>query len=151
MSAIFFKFSTFNPCLPYQQYMACSNVTGAYQCQAASPIRWTYTRSVCSSHGSLARCARLRVAHAPGIPGTFSKSSLVSDADMHHGTCMAHVPWCMPGSLNSGFLWSRWREERSRHSRCMRNQQFYVSGKRPGVGCCFLLKLEYHSSDNLLN
>ena len=31
------------------------------------------------------------------------------DPDMHHGTCVTHVPWCMPGSLTSGFLWSRWR------------------------------------------
>ena len=23
--------------------------------------------------------------------------------DMHHGTCVTHVPWCMPGSLTSGF------------------------------------------------
>ena len=25
---------------------------------------------------------------------------------MHHGTCVAHVLWCIPGSLSSGFLWS---------------------------------------------
>ena len=37
----------------------------------------------------------------------------------------------MPGSLTSGFLWSRWRGKRSRHSRRMRSPQFYVSGKRP--------------------
>ena len=47
-------------------------------------------------------------AHAPGMPGTFSPSSQVSDPDMHHGTCLTHVPWCMPGSLTSGFLWN-WR------------------------------------------
>ena len=23
---------------------------------------------------------------------------------MHHGTCVTHVPWCMPGSLTRGFL-----------------------------------------------
>ena len=55
----------------------------------------------------------------------------------HHGlavpTCVTHVPWCMSGSLTSGFLWSRWRGKRSRHSRRMRNLQFYVSGKRPMV------------------
>ena len=27
----------------------------------------------------------------------------------HHGTCVTHVPWCMPGSLTCGFLWSRRR------------------------------------------
>ena len=47
-------------------------------------------------------------AHAPGMPGTFSPSPQVSDPDMHHGTCVTHVPWCMPGSLTSGFLWN-WR------------------------------------------
>ena len=50
---------------------------------------------------------------------------------MHHGTCVTHMPWWMPGSLISGFIWSRWRLKRSRHSRRMRNPQFYVSGKRP--------------------
>ena len=53
-----------------------------------------------------------------------------SDPDMHHGTCVAHVPWCMSGSLTDGFLWSQWRGKRSRHSRHMRNPQIYVSGKR---------------------
>ena len=52
---------------------------------------------------------------------------------MHHGTCVTHVPWCMPGSLISSFLWSRWWGKRSWHSRRMRNPQFYVSGKRPMV------------------
>ena len=48
-------------------------------------------------------------AHAPGMPGTFSPPPRVSDPDMHHRTCVTHVPWCMPGSLTSGFLWSRRR------------------------------------------
>ena len=46
-------------------------------------------------------------------------------------TCVTHVPWCMPGSLTSSFLRSRWRGKRSRHSRRMRNPHFCVSGKRP--------------------
>ena len=45
--------------------------------------------------------------HAPGILGMFSPPPRVSDPDMHHGTCVTHVPWCMPGSLVSGFLWGR--------------------------------------------
>ena len=28
------------------------------------------------------------------------RKPLVSDPDMHHGTCVTHVPWCMSGSLN---------------------------------------------------
>ena len=46
-------------------------------------------------------------AHAPGMPGTFSPSPRVSNPDMHHDTCVTHVPWCMPGSLTSSFLWNR--------------------------------------------
>ena len=81
-----------------------------------------------SGHGPLARCVKLRVAHAPG---TFSLPPRVNDPDMHHGSCVTHVPWCMPGSPASGFLWSRMREKRSRHSPRMRNPKFNVSGKRP--------------------
>ena len=38
------------------------------------------------------------------MPGTFyqpptSQEPLVSGPGMHHGTCVAHVPWCMSGSL----------------------------------------------------
>ena len=46
---------------------------------------------------------RIRVAHGPGMPGTFSPPPPVSDPDMHHGTCVTHVTWCMSGSLTSGF------------------------------------------------
>ena len=59
----------------------------------------------------LTRYVKLRVAHAPGMPGTFSPPPRLSDLDMHHGTCLTHVPWCMPESLTSGFLWSCWREK----------------------------------------
>ena len=41
----------------------------------------------------------------------FSSSSRVSDPDMQHGTCVTHVPWCMPGSLTKDLFRSRWREE----------------------------------------
>ena len=57
--------------------------------------------------GPLARYVKLRWAHAPGMPETFSPPPRVSDPDMHHGTCVTHMPWCKPGSLTSGFLWSR--------------------------------------------
>ena len=49
----------------------------------------------------------------------FQRKLLVSDPDMHHGTCVTHVPWCMSGSLNRGG-----GGKRSRHSRHMRNSQF---------------------------
>ena len=58
-------------------------------------------------NGPLTRYVMLWVAHAPGMPGTFSQPPRVSDPDMHHG---------MPGSLNGSFLWCRWWGKRSRHS-----------------------------------
>ena len=82
------------------------------------------------THGPLTRYIKLWVAHAPGMPGTFSPPPRVSNPDMHHGTCVTHVPWCMPGSLTSGLVWCRWRGKRSRHSRRMPHPQFYISGKR---------------------
>ena len=57
------------------------------------------------------------------MPGT-----QVSDSDMHPGTCVTHVTWYVPGSITSGFLWSRWRGKRPRHYRRMRSPQFCVSG-----------------------
>ena len=53
-------------------------------------------------YGPLTRYAKLRVAHAPGMPGTFSPPEQVRDPDMHHGTWVTHGSWCMPGSLTSG-------------------------------------------------
>ena len=82
-------------------------------------------------NGLLTRYAKLRAAHAPGMPGAFIPPPRVSDPNMHHSTCVTHVPWCMLGSLTSDFPWSRWRGKHSRHFRRMRNPQFYVSGKRP--------------------
>ena len=41
------------------------------------------------------------------------------------------MPWCMPGSLTSGFPWKQWRGKHSRHSQRMHNPQIYISGKRP--------------------
>ena len=89
------------------------------------------TCQVRGRHGPLARYVKLRFAHARGMPGTFSPPPRVSDPDMRHGTCVTHVSWCMPGSLTSGFFWSRWRGKRPRHSRRMSNSRFYVSGKTP--------------------
>ena len=30
------------------------------------------------------------------------RKPLLSDPDMHHGTCVSHMPWCMSGSLTRG-------------------------------------------------
>ena len=49
-----------------------------------------------------------------------------------------HMPWCMTGSLTSC------KGKRSRHSRRMRNTQFYLSGKRPTVWT--VICLPYHTA-----
>ena len=49
----------------------------------------------------------------PGNAGNVSPTLWVNDPYMHHGTGVTHVPWCMPGSPTSGFLWSLWRGKRS--------------------------------------
>ena len=60
-----------------------------------------------ADHGPLSRYAKLPVAHALEMPGTFSchrlqRKLLVSDPGMQHGTCIKHMPWCMSGSLTRG-------------------------------------------------
>ena len=72
---------------------------------------YTLLHLFCTGSQPWASCQihKIAGAHAPGMPGTFSPSPQVSDPDMHHGTCVTHVPWCMPGSLTSGFLWNRRR------------------------------------------
>ena len=83
------------------------------------------------SREPLIRYVKVWVAHAPGRPGTFSLSPRVNDHDMHHRSMRDARTLLHLGSLTSGFLWSRWRGKRSRHSRRMCNPQFYVSGTRP--------------------
>ena len=48
-----------------------------------------------------------RVAHAPGMQGTFphhqiQRKPLVRDPGMNYGTCVRHVSWCISGSLTRG-------------------------------------------------
>ena len=83
------------------------------------------------SSNELQRFDRIVGCACAGNAGIVFPPPRVSDPEMHHGTYVTHVPWCISGLLTSGFLWSRWRGKRSRHSRRMRNPQFYVSGKRP--------------------
>ena len=77
----------------------------------------------------IAGCAR--ACACAGNDGNVSPPPGVSNPNIHHGTCVTHVPWCMPGSLTSGFLWSMWRGKRSRHSRgafATRNFTYLVRG-----------------------
>ena len=84
-------------------------------------------------YGPLARYVKLRVAHAPRTPETFSPpptwketaSQQSRDASRHvrHARAVMHVGIANP----------RWRGKRSRHSRRMRNPQCYVFSKWPTI------------------
>ena len=82
-------------------------------------------------HGPLTRYVHLWVAHASGMPGTFSPppiSKIIASQRSRHAS--RHVRHAC-AVMHVGIANPRWRGKRSRHSRRMRNPQFYVSGKRP--------------------
>ena len=83
------------------------------------------------------------------MPGTFFPPPWISNPDMDHRACVTHVPWSMPGSLTSSFLWSWWRGKRPRHSWRMRIPQFFVSGKRPMAKQYLLLASEYAPASSI--
>ena len=69
------------------------------------------------------------------------RKPLVSDPGMHHGTCVTH------GGVSNPWCWGK----RSRHSRRMRNPQFYVSGKRPvALHCQVMPHWWRHMMSNIL-
>ena len=74
------------------------------------------------------------------MPGPFSRPPWIGDPDMHRGTCVTHVPSCMPGSLTSGFLWSRWRGKRSTDYK----RRFYPKSK-----CTLSIFLPIHMHVNV--
>ena len=82
-------------------------------------------------HGPLTRYVKLCVAHPPGLPGTFSPPpASMENASLwsrHASRHVRHARAVMHAGIS--ILWGRGK--RSRHSRRMRNPQFYVSGKRP--------------------
>ena len=94
-------------------------------------LNWNYNGERMTKLMSWASCQIRKIAGCAcaGNAGNVFPPPWVSEPDKHHGTCVTHVPWCLSGSLTSGFLWSRWWEKT--YSRRMRNPQFYVSGRWP--------------------
>ena len=86
-------------------------------------------------HGHLARYIKLRVVHAPGLPGRFSPPLRVSDPDMRYGMNV-------PGLLTSSFLWSRWWGKRSWHFWCMHSPQFYIYSEAHWVSTADVASLQ---------
>ena len=95
-----------------------------------------YARSKPWASCQMSKIVRLECWERPPPP-----QMRVSDPYMHRGTCVTHVPWCMPGSLTSGFLWNKLREKRSRHSA---NSSFTCLVRGP----CKPLQRYFHLWDN---
>ena len=83
---------------------------------------WTHIFLIELFRGSLARYVKLRVAHAPGMPGTLAATDF-------KGNRYLAIPACITARASHA-----WRGKRSRHSRCMRKPQFSVSSKGPWLG-----------------
>ena len=84
--------------------------------------------------GSLTRYVKLWVAHAPRMSETFppppTSKETTSSRSCHASRLGRHARALMHGGIAN----PRWRGKLSRHSRRMRNPQFYVSGKLPISG-----------------
>ena len=76
---------------------------------------------------------KLPVAHAPGMPGTFSppptSKQTASYRSRHASRHVRHARAVMHVGIANPWWWGK----RPRHSRRMRNPQFCLSGKRPIV------------------
>ena len=82
-------------------------------------------------HGPLTRYVKLLVAHAPGMPGTFSPPPTSQEpVSLRSRHAPRHVRDAR-AVLHVGIANPTVQGKRSRHFRRMRNQQFYVSDKRP--------------------
>ena len=95
------------------------------------PYQWLSNWSCHSlAMGLLPYMVKLRVAHAPGMPGTFSpqptSKEIASYRSRHASRHVRDARAVMHVGINN----QRWWGKRSRHSRRMRNPQFCVSGKR---------------------
>ena len=135
------KHMAFNKCeLGWNRQPIIHGFTLHDQCTRHHVFTSVVCMHACMHAWASCQICKIAVAHALGMPGTFSPIPLVSDPDMHHGTCGTHVPWCTPRSLTTGFLWSLWRGKCSRHSRRMRNWQYNVTGKRSIHACVYVCK-----------
>ena len=100
-------------------------------CQLKSPLKkvsLSAANSVVWECGPIARYVKLRTAH---VPRMFSPPPRLSNPGMHHGTCVMHTSWCMPGSLTSGSFWSRWRAKRPGISGACTTRNFAYLARGP--------------------
>ena len=86
--------------------------------------RWRY-------NGPLNRYVKLRVSHAPGMPGTFSLPPTSKEIASYRSRHASRHVRDARAVMHVGIDNPRWRGKRSWHSWRMRKPQFCVSGKRP--------------------
>ena len=84
----------------FREIGPCNRIKWGFHFWSTESYSGPNTRASC-------RIRRIAGCNAPGLPGTFSPTPRVSYPDVHHGTCVTHVLWCIPGSLTNGFLWCR--------------------------------------------
>ena len=79
-----------------------------FSCDAAYFKDYIHMWHICNPWGMMCHIRKIAGCACAGNAGNvfprrrFQKKPLVSDPGMHHGTCVAHVPWCMSGSLTCG-------------------------------------------------
>ena len=80
-------------------------------------------------HGPLTRYAKLRVVHAPGMPGTFSWPPTANQRSRHESRHVRHAR----AVTHVGIANSQWWGKRSRHSRACPTRSFaaHVYGNSP--------------------
>ena len=92
---------------------------------------------VCVTRGPLNRYVKLRVAHASEMLGTFSPPPISKETANERSRHASRLVRDALAVMHAWIANPRCRGKRSRHSRRMRNPQFYVSGKRPMLHCQF--------------
>ena len=114
-----------------------SSITEVQECHYGFTL-WT-------PHGPLIRYVKLRVAHAPGMPGTFyPPPTLKETTSKRYQHVWRHVrPTHAMVHVGIASLW--WRGKRSQLSRRVGNPKFYASGKRPMVWCAKLQGMNYYA------
>ena len=94
-------------------------------------IYWTVPMELLSIKWATYQIRQLRIVRAPGMPRTFSLPPTSKETTSKRSRHASRHVRDARAVMHVGIANPRWREKRSKHSRRMRNPQFYVSGKRP--------------------
>ena len=84
--------------LAWGTWMSCSDAYGCLSAVFQAKMKPWASYQI----RKIAGCACAGNAGNVFLRHRLQRQPLVSDASMHHGTCVTHVPWFMSGSLTSG-------------------------------------------------